>query len=281
MRPYDQPGWAQWIDGRDNRRGRAPWGSPRSDAWFWCNNQAVTEQPEHTSRTITQHVADTVARLRTERRMPMTELERRLADIGQPIPRLGLQRLEAGDRKVNAEEIVALARVFDVPALLLMFPFDATSTPTEILPGVVVDTRTAMKWFTGRANLGEEMGSAGQATLRLFDEHDRLFEEVGYLDAEFRLFPAAYDDPEKKVAERKLRLAVRDLRMVRAQMRQRKLQPPTLDEQLAFVDDEQTEFVRLGDVSPHSPAYGHDRQVAVERRPDGTVRPIDFSNRDD
>lgn len=121
-------------------------------------------------RTITEHVAVTVARIRQEQRISLMELERRLVDLGEPIPRLGLSRLEEGKRKVSPEEIVALARALDVPPLLLMFPFDATEVQTQVLPGVVVNTRTAAKWFAGRAQLGDERGSAGQAAIRLFDD---------------------------------------------------------------------------------------------------------------
>lgn len=216
--------------------------------------------------------------------MPLTELERQLIAVGVPIPRLGLQRLEEGKRKVDTEEIIGLALVFNVPPVMLMFPFHTSSDPTVLVTGTdqvparVVDTRAALRWFAGRGTLGDERPSPGQVQLRLLDDHDRLVDEVGYLDSEFRLFPAAYDDPEKKVAERKLRVAVRDLRVVRGQLRQWHLEPPTLDEQLAFVDDERAEWLPPGDAQAPHGAQG--LSILVERRGDGSVQPINFSDRD-
>lgn len=46
--------------------------------------------------------------------MPYAELARRLDGHGRPIPPLGLRRLEAGTRRVDVDELVALAAVLGV-----------------------------------------------------------------------------------------------------------------------------------------------------------------------
>ena len=100
------------------------------------------------AKTMTKHVAATVARLRAEQRMPLTELAARLAKLGTPIARLGLLRLERGERRVDVSEVAALAKALGVPPLLLMFPVGAEAE-TEIFPGEVRDTWAAAKWFIG------------------------------------------------------------------------------------------------------------------------------------
>jgi len=61
--------------------------------------------------------------LRQVQRMTYVELSQRLASTGRPIPVLGLRRIESGTRRVDADDLVALAAVFGTtPALLLEEP---------------------------------------------------------------------------------------------------------------------------------------------------------------
>jgi len=59
-------------------------------------------------------LAKNLADLRTSRRMPYTELARRLADLGRPIPVLGLRRIERGERRVDVDDLAAFALVFEL-----------------------------------------------------------------------------------------------------------------------------------------------------------------------
>lgn len=55
--------------------------------------------------------------------MQYKELAERLADLGRPIPTLGLRRIEAGERRVDVDDLVALAIALNVtPNALLMEP---------------------------------------------------------------------------------------------------------------------------------------------------------------
>ena len=65
-------------------------------------------------------VADNLARLREQRGLSLTQLARRLAAAGRPIPVLGLRRLEELKRRVDVDDLVAFAAVFDVPAERLL-----------------------------------------------------------------------------------------------------------------------------------------------------------------
>lgn len=67
-----------------------------------------------------------VKRLREERRLTYRELSDRLTAAGRPIPTLGLSRIEKGERRVDADDLVALAVALRVPPSILLFGNDGT-----------------------------------------------------------------------------------------------------------------------------------------------------------
>ncbi len=71
------------------------------------------------------NVTQAVQRFREERRLGYAELSRQLAETGREIPPLGLRRIESGERRVDVDDLVALAVVFDVSPLALLLPTDA------------------------------------------------------------------------------------------------------------------------------------------------------------
>jgi hypothetical protein len=68
------------------------------------------------------NVTRTVRKFREERRIGYAALSRRLADLGREIPPLGLRRIENGERRVDADDLVALALALDVSPLALLLP---------------------------------------------------------------------------------------------------------------------------------------------------------------
>ncbi|WP_262015647.1 helix-turn-helix domain-containing protein [Micromonospora sp. Mcm103] len=62
---------------------------------------------------LAANVAASIRRIRTQRRMTYTEMVKRLTDIGHPLPILALRRIERGERRVDVDELVAIARVLD------------------------------------------------------------------------------------------------------------------------------------------------------------------------
>jgi transcriptional regulator with XRE-family HTH domain len=62
-----------------------------------------------------------IARIRKARGLSYQALSDRLEAMGRPIPTLGLSRIERGERRVDADDLVALALALrvNVPALLL------------------------------------------------------------------------------------------------------------------------------------------------------------------
>lgn len=91
-----------------------------------------------------------VRAFREAKRMPYTELSERLTALGRPIPVLGLRRIEHGERRVDVDDLAVLARALSVPPLALLFAV-GIDEQSEILPGAVVPTWRAVKYFTAEA----------------------------------------------------------------------------------------------------------------------------------
>lgn len=64
--------------------------------------------------------------------MTYAELSRRLEAVCRPIPPLGLRRMEAGERRVDVDDLTALALVLGVSPLALMLPYGEQSAPAEL-----------------------------------------------------------------------------------------------------------------------------------------------------
>ncbi|ATW62889.1 HTH DNA binding protein [Corynebacterium phage phi673] len=70
--------------------------------------------------TAGEAVRGNVITLRKGQNLTYAEMTRRLSEIGQPIPELGLRNIERGQRKVDVDELVALSAVLgSSPAALL------------------------------------------------------------------------------------------------------------------------------------------------------------------
>ena len=67
-------------------------------------------------------VARNIRQFREDRRLGYAELSRLLAAHKREIPPLGLRRVEAGARRVDADDIVALALALNVSPLALLLP---------------------------------------------------------------------------------------------------------------------------------------------------------------
>jgi transcriptional regulator with XRE-family HTH domain len=77
-----------------------------------------------------------IIRLRAERNLGYTELSERLKDLDRHILPLGLRRIEAGERRVDADDLVALAVALDVSPATLLMPNAATGDELVEVTGV-------------------------------------------------------------------------------------------------------------------------------------------------
>lgn len=114
---------------------------------------------------VSRHVAANLALFRAERGMSTTRLSQGLAKLGSPIPPTGITRIEKGQRRVDADDLVALAAVLNVSPLALLLPAEGSSRTavvdlTSEQSALLVD---AWRWAEGVSALPFEPGDrAGQ-----------------------------------------------------------------------------------------------------------------------
>ena len=88
-------------------------------------------------------VADAVRRHRERVGWGYARLSRELTRLGRDIPSLGLSRIEAGERRVDCDDLTALAVAFGVSPISLLMPEAEDGSPdtfmqltgTEKVPG--------------------------------------------------------------------------------------------------------------------------------------------------
>jgi transcriptional regulator with XRE-family HTH domain len=100
-----------------------------------CHNGRMADKKNPLGPTG-EHVRANVARLRG--RTQYKELSEKLTRLGRPIPPLGLRRIEAGERRVDADDLMALAVALDVPPNSLLLPHtDPSPEPAATAVGEV------------------------------------------------------------------------------------------------------------------------------------------------
>lgn len=120
---------------------------------FDATMATVADGEEIKPGRVGEVLAQQLRRVREDRNVTYTELVKRLEDLGHPIPILGLRRIERGERRVDVDDLVALARALRVPPVLLLFPVDAAGPLVELVPGVLADPNAALAWFTGEGRM--------------------------------------------------------------------------------------------------------------------------------
>ncbi|MFF3092141.1 helix-turn-helix domain-containing protein [Streptomyces cyaneofuscatus] len=101
---------------------------------------------------ISRQIARNLPTLRKARNLSTTKLSAKLKEAGRPIPPTGITRIEKGERRVDIDDLAALALALNVSpgALLLPDSFD-DETRTFLTDRARVSSRTAWRWFEGSA----------------------------------------------------------------------------------------------------------------------------------
>lgn len=118
-----------------------------------CSTVAAVPEPATSwAEDLAVAVGRRVAHYRKKRGLTAQQVSNQLKTrLGIDMKRTVLGGLESGVRKsVSVAEVLALAYILDVPPLLLLYPIGADET-SETVPGHVVGTWAAAKWFTGEA----------------------------------------------------------------------------------------------------------------------------------
>lgn len=134
-------------------------------------------------------IADRVRDLRRRAGLSQDDLAERMSDLGLPWKRTTVVNLEtratgsrgqgAGRDTVTAGELLALARVLDVPPVWLLAD-PAGDLDVPITRDLSADPWSALLWMVGKAPLGEETGSWSDAA-RPLDEVCRVVQVLDQL----------------------------------------------------------------------------------------------------
>lgn len=117
-----------------------------------------------------RHVVDNVKRLRGELRLSQAQLSELLTEVGRPIRATGLHRLETGKRRVDADDLVALALAFGVsPITLLMPPVEGGEDEVALTETVSAEAQAVWNWLTARR------------PLNIPDDEDRSYAVAAFL----------------------------------------------------------------------------------------------------
>ncbi|MBU4214303.1 MAG: helix-turn-helix transcriptional regulator [Actinobacteria bacterium] len=97
-------------------------------------------------------VRHNIARVRRARGLAYTELSKQLAEAGRLIPPLGLRRIEDGERRVDVDDLVALAAVLWVdPVVLMAPPLYGGGLETEVTGLGRCNSSQAVNWLGGQS----------------------------------------------------------------------------------------------------------------------------------
>jgi transcriptional regulator with XRE-family HTH domain len=109
---------------------------------------------------VGRRIGTTVRRIRHERGLDLRELADRLAEEGHPIKLAQLSKLERGERRVDVDDLVALALVLNVtPNQLLMPepPAEGDDQVVTLTPHRHVGWHRAWRWVCGDQWLTDDM----------------------------------------------------------------------------------------------------------------------------
>lgn len=101
-----------------------------------------------------RHVARAVRELRAQRQMTYAQLSRELAQNGHELAPLAIRRIEAEARRVDSDDLVALAAALRVSPLALVAPGDVAADELVEATGVPsIDAEHLWAWLTGSVGL--------------------------------------------------------------------------------------------------------------------------------
>lgn len=215
---------------------------------YYRNRQAVFTAPDLEQRV----------------KPPMTlqDLSDRCSELGYPIARSVLSKLEKGHRhSVSVDEVLVLAAALHVPPALLLFPLGQSQT-AEPLPGYRVHPMDAIRWLTGELPLTSEGPdySGRDQPLTLYslhrhevdaweDHQERLARAMEKLRA--AKSPAQQREAQKWVESAQEVAGGRTLKSLRYAMRTLGYLPPPLPPEIArMLGEEDTNGLHQGSVDP-------------------------------
>lgn len=102
------------------------------------------------------HAAEAVVAVRRSRGLSKAELGRRLAELGRPMSKDVLLKIEQGKRRLDPDDLIALALALGVTPNRLLLPSTLVEEDVALTPAVTVPLSQAWAWATGDQPLDVE-----------------------------------------------------------------------------------------------------------------------------
>jgi transcriptional regulator with XRE-family HTH domain len=111
-------------------------------------------QRDATAETVSANVK----RLRKKQNLGLRGLSNKLGEVGRPLGHSAVDQIEKGTRRVDVDDLVALALALDVsPITLLMPDMPGADDPSQDVSATGMDTKVAAGrfwlWLRGEASL--------------------------------------------------------------------------------------------------------------------------------
>jgi transcriptional regulator with XRE-family HTH domain len=204
---------------------------------------------------MTTDIGRRIAHYRKQRGITAQALADRCAELGMPIGRGIISKLESGIREhISLPELLVIARALSMAPVQLMVPVGLEDN-TEILPGRSARTWDVAMWITGERDYPgyADQDPAGvtyigpQPEMGLFRQHETLLSEwhaasyalpkIQESEADFWFDPDGLPVTEDGL-KRAIALVRASLPAIRVQIRERGLVPPPLPRGLADLEQE-------------------------------------------
>ena len=113
---------------------------------------------------MTAGIGKRIAAHRKRRKMTVQAVADRCADLGLPIGRVTITKLEGGKREaITPAELAVIAAALETAPIDLLYPI-GHEEDIEVLPGMRLHPHHALRWFNGELKL--DMRPSGALTLR-------------------------------------------------------------------------------------------------------------------
>jgi len=124
---------------------------------IWCyiaSMPSTDERAKSYEMGLAARFGFAVKTRRTALKLSASEVARRTAELGYPISRGAIAKIEANSRsgKVDVAELLVLSAALDIPPVVLLFLIVPVGGPTEVLPGVGVLAEDAVRWVSGQVS---------------------------------------------------------------------------------------------------------------------------------
>jgi len=133
--------------------------------------------PDHTPSEV---FAQQLRATRDRKGWSQQRLADRLRELGEPIDRSVIAKIEGGNRPVSVDEAFAFAAALGVPAAALLVPRDGHTSVR--VAGIKVTAYVAHRWIRGLSPLTAPEGTFEETTeaQRFFDDARPDFEAVAF-----------------------------------------------------------------------------------------------------